>query len=100
MGDPGNPDICPIFALHRYFSPADDVARVDRTCRTGELGCVEDKGFIAERLIEVFAPFRERRAELAAQPGLVERVLREGAERARPVARATLDAVRGAMHFP
>jgi len=99
LGDPGNPDICPIFALHRYFSPEDLVERVDRTCRTGELGCVEDKGFIADRLIEVFAPFRERRAELAAQPGLVERILREGAEQVRPVARATLGAVREAMHF-
>jgi tryptophanyl-tRNA synthetase len=99
LGDPGRPEICPIFSLHRYFSPADVVDRVDRTCRTGELGCVEDKGMIADRLIEVFEPFRERRAELAAQPGLVERVLKDGAERARPVARATLDAVREAMHF-
>jgi tryptophanyl-tRNA synthetase len=99
LGDPGDPDICPIFALHRYFSPEDVVARVDRTCRTGELGCVEDKGMIADRLIEVFASFRERRAELAAQPGIVERVLNDGAERARPVARATLEAVREAMHF-
>ena len=99
LGDPGRPEICPIFALHRYFSPEADVERVDRTCRSGELGCVQNKGDIADRLIAFFAPFRERRAELAAQPGLVDRVLREGAERARPVARATLDAVRDAMHF-
>lgn len=99
LGDPGRPEICPIFDLHRYFSPEDVVERVERTCRSGDLGCVEDKGLIAERLIEVFAPFRERRAELASQPGLVDRVLAEGAERARPVARATLDAVREAMHF-
>lgn len=99
LGDPGRPEICPIFDLHRYFSPENVVERVERTCRSGELGCVEDKGLIAERLIEVFAPFRERRAELASQSGLVDRVLAEGAERARPVARATLDAVREAMHF-
>ncbi|HEX6130622.1 MAG TPA: tryptophan--tRNA ligase [Actinomycetota bacterium] len=98
LGDPGRPEICPIFALERVFAP-DAVERVDRTCRSGELGCVENKTFLADRLIERFRPFRERRAELAAQPGLVEKVLAEGAERARPVARATLAAVREAMHF-
>ncbi len=80
------------------FSP-DDVERIDRTCRSGELGCVEDKTFLADRLVEMFRPFRQRRAELEAQPGLVEKVLAEGVERVRPVARATLDAVREAMHF-
>jgi tryptophanyl-tRNA synthetase len=99
LGDPGRPEICPIFALHRHFSPPDLVARVDRTCRTGELGCVENKGIIADRLIETFAPFRARRAEFAAEPGLVANVLARGAERVRPVARATLDAVREAMSF-
>jgi tryptophanyl-tRNA synthetase len=97
-GDPGRPEICPIFALHRRFSP-DEVSRVETTCRTGELGCVDCKTLLADHLVESFRPFRERRAELAAQPGLVRRVLAEGAERARPVARATLDAVREAMHF-
>ncbi len=99
LGDPGRPEICPIFALHEHFSLQDDVERVERTCRTGELGCVEDKGFIADRLIEIFAPFRERRAELVARPGLVADVLGRGAERVRPLARATLDAVRAAMSF-
>ena len=98
LGDPGRPEICPIFSLHQRFSP-DDVERIDRTCRSGELGCVEDKTFLADRLVEMFRPFRQRRAELEAQPGLVEKVLTEGVERVRPVARATLDAVREAMHF-
>jgi tryptophanyl-tRNA synthetase len=97
-GDPGRPEICPIFAIERHFTP-EAVDRVDRTCRTGELGCVENKTFLADRLIELFAPFRERRAELAATPGVVEAVLAKGAERVRPVARSTLAAVREAMHF-
>jgi len=97
-GDPGRPEICPIFALHERFSP-DDVDRVEATCRTGELGCVDCKTLLADHLVSAFAPFRERRAELAARPGLVADVLAAGAERARPVARATLEAVRRAMHF-
>ena len=53
-GDPGRPEICPIFALHGKFSP-DDVARIEATCRTGELGCVDCKTILADHLIERFA---------------------------------------------
>jgi tryptophanyl-tRNA synthetase len=97
-GDPGRPEICPIFALHRHFSP-DDADRVDATCRTGELGCVDCKTLLADHLIEAFRPFRERRAELQQDPGVVEKVLADGAARARPQAQETLAAVRSAMHF-
>lgn len=97
-GDPGRPEICPIFALHQTFSP-DDVARVEATCRTGELGCVDCKTLLADHLIERFQDFRERRGELARTPGLVEDVLAAGIDRARPAAVETLAAVRTAMHF-
>ena len=97
-GDPGRPEICPIFALHRKFSP-DDVDRVDTTCRTGALGCVDCKTLLADHLIEYFREYRRRRGELAEQPGLAAQIVAGGAERARPVARATLDAVRSVMHF-
>jgi tryptophanyl-tRNA synthetase len=97
-GDPGRPEVCPIFALHQKFSPA-DVARVDATCRTGELGCVDCKTLLADHLVETFAAFRDRRAELAATPGLVDDVLATGAAYARPAAQITLAAVREAMHL-
>ena len=97
-GDPGRPEICPIFALHQTFSP-ERVAEIEPGCRTGELGCVDCKTILADHVIESFRPYRERRAELAEEPGLVDRVLAEGAERVRPLARATLTGVREAMHF-
>jgi tryptophanyl-tRNA synthetase len=97
-GDPGRPEICPIFALHRKFSP-DEVGRIDTTCRTGELGCVDCKTILADNLVARFAPFRERRAELATEPGIVRDVLGAGAARVRPVARETLVAARDAMHL-
>jgi tryptophanyl-tRNA synthetase len=97
-GDPGRPEICPIFALHGHFSP-DDVGRIEATCRTGELGCVDCKTLLADHLIEFFRPFRERRAELESNPGIVDEVLAAGLERVRPVARETLDRVRAAMHL-
>jgi tryptophanyl-tRNA synthetase len=97
-GDPGRPEICPVFALHRRFSP-DILDWTDEHCRTGELGCVDCKTNLADRIVEQLKPFRERRAALASEPGLVERVLAEGVERVRPVVRGTMNAVREAMHF-
>jgi tryptophanyl-tRNA synthetase len=97
-GDPGRPEICPIFALQRKFSP-ERIDVIAAGCRSGALGCVDCKTILADHLIEYFRPYRERRAELAAEPGLVERVLAEGAEQVRPVVRETLAAVREAMHL-
>jgi len=97
-GDPGRPEICPIFALHRKFSP-DDVGRVEVGCRSGELGCVDCKTILADHLVEAFAPFRARRQEFAATPGLARDVLAAGADRVRPIAQETIATVRDAMHL-
>jgi tryptophanyl-tRNA synthetase len=97
-GDPGRPEICPIFALHRKFSP-DIVDWTEEHCRTGELGCVDCKGNLADRLIEHFRPYRERREELEGGTDLVDEVLATGGEKARSVAKDTVAAVRAAMHF-
>jgi tryptophanyl-tRNA synthetase len=98
LGDPGRPEICPIFALHTRFSP-DIVDWTRDHCRSGELGCVDCKTNLADRLIEELRPIRERRLEFASEPGLVWKVLGEGSERVRPIVRETLDAVRDAMGF-
>ena len=80
-GDPGRPEICPVFALHRKFS-LQDVDRIEATCRTGELGCVECKGILADHLVEAFRGFRERREALATQRDVVrERVERGSRDR-------------------
>jgi tryptophanyl-tRNA synthetase len=98
LGDPGRPEICPVYALHTRFSP-DIVEWTEANCRSGELGCVDCKTNLADRLIEELRPIRERRQELAGEPGIVTKVLDEGRERVRPVARETLAAVRDAMGF-
>ena len=97
-GDPGRPEICPIFALHGHFSPK-DVARVEATCRTGELGCVDCKTLLADHLIDYFGPFRERRAELAAPRVSSSRLSDRAASGAARRAQATLGRVRAAMHM-
>jgi tryptophanyl-tRNA synthetase len=97
-GDPGRPEICPIFALHGRFS-RERVPEIEAGCRSGALGCVDCKTILADNLIEELRPFRERRGELARDPAYLDQVLRDGTERVRPVVESTMDAVRRAMHF-
>jgi tryptophanyl-tRNA synthetase len=98
LGDPGRPEICPIFALHRLFS-ADILEWTEENCRSGALGCVECKGNLADRIVAYYAPFRARRAELDQTPELASEVLAEGAVKVRPVVDETMKAVRSAMNL-
>ncbi|HEX2425180.1 MAG TPA: tryptophan--tRNA ligase [Actinomycetota bacterium] len=98
LGDPGRPEICPIFALHKVFSQ-DILEWTDENCRSGALGCVQCKQNLADRVVEYYRPFRERRAELEARPGLVQQVLEDGAAKVRPVVEDTMKAIRSAMSF-
>lgn len=98
-GDPGNPEICNVYHWWKMFFP-DEAERVAGGCRAGTLGCVDDKNDFAARLAERLAPFRERRAELAAKPGLADDVLSAGRAKIRPIAQRTIEEVREAMHLP
>jgi tryptophanyl-tRNA synthetase len=93
-GDPGRPEICPVFSLHKLAS-AERVEAIDRDCRSGELGCVACKGELAENLNAMLRPIRERRAALDATA--VAAIVADGSERARAVARTTIADVKSAM---
>ncbi len=94
--DPGHPDNCPVFAYHRMFNDA-ETGTIRRDCESARLGCVDCKARMAEKLAEALAPIRERRGDLERDPGLIEGILEEGTDRARVVARKTMEEVRGAM---
>ena len=98
MGDPGHPDRCPVFAYHQMYNDEGRLIEIKAECESGELGCVACKLEATEKLIESLGPVMERRRELAANLDYVREVLADGAERARAVARATMDEVRAAMH--
>jgi len=95
--DPGNPDVCPVFSWHKLFSPTEMIDRVNRECRTAEIGCVECKGLMADGLIRWIEPIRERRREYEAEPQKVWDILEEGSQKARKVARKTMRRVRQAI---
>jgi tryptophanyl-tRNA synthetase len=95
--DPGDPDVCNVFSMHKVFSSAEEVAHVNIECRRAGIGCVECKQLFARNLNAHLAPFRERRAEMARQPEHVWEVLHDGAERARVIARETMRQVRQAV---
>jgi tryptophanyl-tRNA synthetase len=96
MGDPGHPEICPVYAYQRVYQP-EKAEEIASGCRAGTLGCVADKKDLAEAIIRALAPVHERRRDLEARPEYVEEILRAGAARARGVAEATMAEVRDAM---
>jgi len=97
--DPGNPDICNIYDLHKYFSPPETVAMVAEKCRGAGWGCIDCKRVLADNMIAALAPIRERAMELGKQEGEVDRVLAVGAAKARQLARATILEVKRRMGF-
>jgi tryptophanyl-tRNA synthetase len=95
--DPGRPEICNIFTMHKGFSPSDVIERVDRDCRTAAIGCGDCKLLLADHIDRVLGPARERAADLRAHPARVWEVLDAGAEHCRAIARETMREVRDAM---
>jgi len=94
--DPGRPEICNIHDYYRVFAP-DRAEAVADGCRKAEIGCVDCKKELAERLNQHLEPIRAKRNELLAHPGTIEDILTEGCKKARRVAAATLNEARQAM---
>ena len=91
--DPGDPDVCNVFAMHRILSSEDDHAWVRAGCTTAGIGCVDCKGRLADNMTAHFAGYAERRAQLLSNPGRVQEVLEQGAARARALAQRTMGEV-------
>jgi tryptophanyl-tRNA synthetase len=88
--DPGNPDVCNIFTLHKFFSSAERQAEVRVGCTTAGIGCIDCKKWLLEGIKVDLGRIQARRAELIAKEGAIEEILRDGAARARAVARETM----------
>ncbi len=95
--DPGRPEECNVFALHRFFTPEAELTRIDTECRRAGIGCVECKRALADGIAREFEPMRARAAEYRARPERVWEILGDGAAHCRAIAQETMRAVRERM---
>ncbi|MDW8033159.1 MAG: tryptophan--tRNA ligase [Aquificaceae bacterium] len=93
-GDPGRPEICPVFFYHKIFTHQEKVEEVERDCRHGKLGCVDCKKLMFEGLENFLMPIRDRREELSKDRKGLKEVIELGSERARTIAVQTIKEVR------
>jgi tryptophanyl-tRNA synthetase len=97
-GDPGRPEVCPVFALWKFVNPLKlDVIAAE--CRSGALGCVDDKTDFAEQLNAYLRPVRERLAVYRDDPAEVERIIADGTARVREIAASVMADVKRAMRL-
>jgi tryptophanyl-tRNA synthetase len=97
--DPGEPDRCVAFTLHLLYTPEAERAEIIEDCRNARIGCVDCKKKLARHVTAALAPFRAKRQEFAAQPGLVKEVLAEGSSKAAVSAGLTMEEVRQAIRM-
>jgi len=98
--DPGDPDVCNVFTMHKIFSSAEDVKEINIECRRAGIGCVDCKKRFAENLNAHLAPFREKRSKLSEESEQVWNILADGAARARRIAAQTMIEVHEAVGLP
>ena len=97
--DPGNPDICPVFDLHKIFTPPADREYCATGCRTAGIGCLDCKDVLLKHMLPPLTAIRERRQKFAEKPAAIVEILHEGSRRARKVAQATMEGVRAALRL-
>ena len=95
--DPGDPDKCPVGDLHKIFSSAETMAKVNEGCRSAGIGCIECKGWAADALVQVLQPMQERRKKYEENPRLAWDILEAGSAAASKIADATMGEVRASM---
>jgi tryptophanyl-tRNA synthetase len=98
--DPGDPNKCNIYTLHKFFSTEERQADVRAGCTTAGIGCIDCKKWLFEGVKAELGPIRERAAALSADPARVDAILADGARKARAVARETVALVRSRLGLP
>lgn len=97
--DPGEPDRCVAYTLHKLYVPEAKRAEIEVSCRKAEIGCVDCKRILADHIVQTLAPFRERRTHLAQNTGLISDILHAGKLKAEERAAETMADVRTALKF-
>jgi tryptophanyl-tRNA synthetase len=97
--DPGNPELSPVFHLHRIFSAKEEQDEIVKGCVSAGIGCLDCKRILIKNVFKVLEPIWQKRRELADNPSHLMDVVREGSVRASEAARQTLFAAKAAMGF-
>jgi tryptophanyl-tRNA synthetase len=97
--DKGNPDVCPVFTLHKSISAQPVINQVNQDCRTAAIGCIDCKKLLADGLVTLLTPTWEKRQEFAQKPKMVDAVIDAGTKKAGAVARQTIAEVSEAMRI-
>ncbi|MDD4084060.1 MAG: tryptophan--tRNA ligase [Acidaminococcaceae bacterium] len=95
--DKGNPDVCTVYTFHKVFNRENSDEIADK-CRAGEIGCVQCKNCLAEKMNCLLADIHLRREELKKKPAFIKEVLEYGAERAGKVASSNMEEIKRAMN--
>ncbi len=95
--DPGNPEKCPVWGFHQLYSKDDLKQWVQEGCTTAGIGCLECKQHVIDAVLREQKPIRERAQQFIDDPKLLRNIVAEGCEKARDIARETLDEVRQVM---
>ena len=95
--DPGDPDKCPVWDLHKIYSSDETKAWVQKGCRSAGIGCLDCKKPLIDSVLVELDTIRQRAREYEENPDLVKSIVSEGCSRARNAARATMEEVRSAV---
>jgi tryptophanyl-tRNA synthetase len=95
--DPGTPEVCNIYHLHKAFSDEQTVREVEIKCTTAGWGCIDCKKVLHASMDAELTPIRRRAAEIAAKPAIVDDALAAGAAHCRTIARETMGEVKERM---
>ncbi len=97
--DLGNPDICMVAYYHNLFSTKEECKAVCEECKAGKRGCVACKRQLAQNIIDELKPIREKRKYYEEHPEIVDKILKEGTEKAKKVAKETMKKIKEAMRL-
>jgi tryptophanyl-tRNA synthetase len=95
--DAGDPELSPVYHLHKVFSSPEEIAEVAHGCRTAGIGCIDCKKILIKNVFRTLEPLWKKREEYLKNPGLVRDIIESGSDRARKAAQETMHLVRGAL---
>ena len=95
--DPGNPELSPVYQLHKIFSSKEEIERVATGCITADIGCIDCKKVLLKNIFRTMEPIWEKRNQLINNPDMLYNIVKKGTEKAKNTVEETMQLVRDAM---